>query len=120
MLTEAERLCDAVCLIEDGRKILDGPLDSVRSEFPFHMVRVAYNNNQEPPADLPGVSDRRLEEGTWRLELAPDQEPQLLLERLAAAGPLSLFAANRPTLSEIFLTAVRRQRASRAGERTVS
>jgi len=31
---------------------------------------------------------------------------------------LSYFAANRPTLSEIFLTAVRRQRERRGGERS--
>jgi ABC-2 type transport system ATP-binding protein len=113
MLAEAERLCDAVCLIEGGQKILDGPLADVRAAFPFHMVRVAYQGDHEPPVDLPGVNDRRLDEGTWRLELEPDRNPQSLLEPLAAAGPLSLFAANRPTLSEIFLTAVRRRRADR-------
>ena len=120
MLAEAERLCDAVCLIEGGVKILDGSLAAVREAFPFQMVRVAYRNGNEPPADLPGVADRRLEEGAWRLELAPGHDPQALLTPLAAAGPLSLFSANRPTLSEIFLVAVRRQRASRAGERTES
>jgi ABC-2 type transport system ATP-binding protein len=120
MLAEAERLCDAVCLIEGGQKILDGPLADVRAAFPFHMVRVAYQGDHEPPTDLPGVNDRRLDEGTWRLELEPDRDPQSLLEPLAAAGPLSLFAANRPTLSEIFLTAVRRRRADRDLERRAS
>ncbi len=116
MLAEAERLCDAVCLIEGGRKILDGSLDSVRAAFPFRVVRVAFRGGGEPPAELPGILDRRLDEGTWRLELAPDQDPQELLAPLTATGELSFFSANRPTLSEIFLTAVRRQRASLSGE----
>ena len=119
MLAEAERLCDAVCLIEGGRKILDGPLDSVRAAFPFRVVRVAYRDGEEPPAGLPGVSDCRLDEGTWRLELEPDQDPQALLEPLSAAGRLSYFSADRPTLSEIFLTAVRRQRADRASDAAI-
>ncbi len=113
MLAEAERICDAVCLIEGGRKILDGSLDQVRAAFPFHMVRVAYRDGGEPPADLPGVLDRRLDEGSWRLELQPDHDPQRLLEPLARGGELSLFTANRPTLGEIFLTAVLRQRGDR-------
>jgi ABC-2 type transport system ATP-binding protein len=116
MLAEAERLCDAVCLIEGGVKILDGPLAEVRAEFPFQMVRAAYRDGSEPPADLPGVFDRRLDEGTWRLELSPEIDAQTLLEPLVAAGPLSFFAANRPTLSEIFLTAVRKQRRQRSLE----
>jgi ABC-2 type transport system ATP-binding protein len=120
MLAEAERICDAVCLIEGGRKILDGSLDEVRAAFPFHMLRVAYRDGDEPPADLPGVIDRRLDEGSWRLELHPDHDPQTLLQPLANAGELSLFTANRPTLGEIFLTAVRRQREARAGERSLT
>ncbi|MEZ4389237.1 MAG: ATP-binding cassette domain-containing protein [Candidatus Krumholzibacteriia bacterium] len=121
MLAEAERLCDAVCLIEGGQKILDGPLDDIRRGFPFQMVRVAYKDGAEPPADLPGTIGRRLEEGTWRLEVEAGRDPGELLAPLAAAGPLSLFAANRPTLSEIFLAAVRRQRDGAATvERSVS
>ena len=85
----------------------------------IQAVRVAYRDGMEPPGDLPGVSDRRLDEGTWRLELAPDQDPQALLEPLSAAGRLSFFSANRPTLSEIFLTAVRRQRAGRGAATSV-
>lgn len=110
MLAEAERLCDAVCLIEGGVKILDGTLDEIRAAFPFQMVRAAYRDGSEPPTDLPGVLDCRLDEGTWRLELAPEVDAQALLEPLTRAGTLSFFAANRPTLHEIFLTAVRRQR----------
>ncbi len=115
MLAEAERLCDAVCLIEGGAKILDGSLDQVRAAFPFQMVRAAYRDGSAPPAGLPGVRDRRLEDGAWRLELDAGVDAQALLAPLAAAGPLSYFSANRPTLNEIFLTAVRQRRRQRQG-----
>lgn len=120
MLAEAERLCDSVCLIEGGEKVLDGSMDEVRQAYAFHMVRVAYRDGSEPPQDLPGVTGRRLDEGNWRLELEEGRDPGTLLEPLAAAGPLSLFSANRPTLNEIFLTAVRRRRGDAAVERSAS
>jgi ABC-2 type transport system ATP-binding protein len=120
MLAEAERLCDAVCLIEGGRKILDGPLDDVRRAYPFHVVRVAYEDGREPPAELPGVIGRRLDEGTWRLELAEENDPAGLLAVLTEAGPLSFYASKRPTLSEIFLTAVRQRREEAQAERRAS
>ena len=111
MLGEAERLCDSICLIEAGEKILDGTLDSIRATFPLQSVRVAYADGAVPPAELPGVSHRALEEGVWRLTLDQGADTDLLLDRLRVAGRVTLFAANRPTVDEIFLTAVRRRRA---------
>jgi ABC-2 type transport system ATP-binding protein len=110
MLAEAERICDAICLIEGGEKILDGPLPKIRAEFPLHSVRVAWDGELSPPDDLPGVLHRELNEGTWRLTLAEGVDPQTLLPRLLAVGKLTLFSANRPSLNEIFLTAVLRRR----------
>ncbi|MBK8166663.1 MAG: ATP-binding cassette domain-containing protein [bacterium] len=110
MLAEAERICDAICLIEGGEKILDGSLAEVREAFPLRAVRVAWEGEVSPPADLPGVTQQEFQDGSWRFLLEDGADPRALLPRLLAAGPLTLFAANRPTLSEIFLTAVRRRR----------
>lgn len=112
MLAEAEKICDHVCLIDGGEKILDGTLDAVRGQFPQKSVRVAYEGGGEPPSDLPGVALRQFDEGSWRLLLDPDVDPQPLLDRLRAAGRISLFTANRPTLGEIFLAAVTGRRAT--------
>ena len=110
MLAEAERICDAICLIEGGEVILDGSMPTVRAAFPLGSVRVAWAGEQAPPPDLPGVLNSEFHEGSWRLTLAEGADPQALLPRLLAAGPLTLFAANRPSLNEIFLAAVLRRR----------
>jgi len=110
MLAEAEKVCSHICLIDGGRKILDGSLAEVRRAFPVQVVQAAYEDDREPPADLPGVEHRLLEEGVWKLIVTAGVDPGSLLQPLAAAGPLTLFSANRPSLEEIFLTAVRRRR----------
>ncbi|MFH1842684.1 MAG: ATP-binding cassette domain-containing protein [bacterium] len=110
MLAEAEKICDAICLIEGSEKILDGTLDQVRSEFPLESVAVAYADGSEPPADLPGVMHCKFEDAVWRLTLDTGADPRLLLAPLQASGPLSLFSANRPSLNDIFLAAVYRRR----------
>jgi ABC-2 type transport system ATP-binding protein len=116
MLAEAEKICDSICLIADGRKILDGTLDEVRQDFPQQVVRVAYGDDREPPANLPGVVQRRFDEGSWRLTLEDGADAQALLQIVTSAGPVAYFSSNRPSLSEIFLTAVRRQRGEAAAE----
>jgi ABC-2 type transport system ATP-binding protein len=118
ILGEAERICDAICLIDGGQKILDGTLEEVRRQFPLRCVEVAYEDGGEPPADLPGVRERERNGNAWRLVLATEGDPQGLLRQLQAAGPLSLFAAGRPSLSDIFLAAVRQRRALPAGAAT--
>ena len=110
MLAEAEKICDAICLIEGGEVILDGPLDRIRAEFPLQSLQVAWEGAVEPPATLPGVVRSELSGGIWRLTLEVGIDPRSLLPQLMAAGPLTLFSANRPSLNEIFLAAVARHR----------
>ena len=110
MLAEAEKICDAICLIEGGEIILDGPLDRIRADFPLQSVRVAWEGDPEPPKDLSGVLHREKTENSWRLTLAEGVNPRELLPDLMAFGPLTLFSANRPSLNEIFLEAVARHR----------
>lgn len=110
MLPEAEKICDSICLIEGGQVIVDGTLDEVRANFPLKSVQVAWRDGMDPPAGLPQVKHSEKLEGTWRLTLAAGADPQELLPRLMAAGPVTLFSAHRPSLSEIFLEAVARQR----------
>jgi len=110
MLAEAEKICDSICLIEGGEVIVDGTLEKVRAEFPLKNVQVALEDDLEPPADLPGVRYRRREDGVWRLTLVEGADPRDLLPGLMAAGRITLFSANRPSLNEIFLEAVARHR----------
>jgi ABC-2 type transport system ATP-binding protein len=110
MLAEAEQICDAICLIEGGEKILDGTLDDIRRDFPLHSIQLAYADGRQPPPEIAGISQQEFEAGVWRLTLHEESDPQQLLNELAQAGPVSLFSANRPSLSEIFLSAVRQRR----------
>ena len=117
MLAEAEQICDAICLIEGGQKILDGTLDVIRRDFPLQSIQLAYADESRPPEELPGVTQQEFEAGIWRLTLTEDSDTRQLLTTLAKAGPVSLFSANRPSLSEIFLTAVRQRRGEAAAQR---
>ncbi len=110
MLAEAEKICDSICLIADGSVILDGSLEQVREDFPLRSIRVAWEEPITPPDDLPGVIKTEINEGTWRLTLAEGADPDLLLPVLSGLGRVRFFAANRPSLSEIFLAAVARHR----------
>lgn len=112
MLAQAERLCDHICLIDGGEVVVDGTIDAVRDRFPQDSVRAAYPEGVAMPESLPGVARIERDENAWRLTLEPEADPQRVLDALRDHGPVSLFAARRPSLDEIFLTAVRQRRAA--------
>jgi ABC-2 type transport system ATP-binding protein len=112
LMDNAERLCDAVCIIAGGEKVLDGTVAGVKRA---HGARhIALGLNGDSPSSVASVlSDRTLvtrvddQNQFFELELAPGASPQQLLERLVTAGaPITRFELVQPSLHQIFLQTV--------------
>jgi ABC-2 type transport system ATP-binding protein len=112
LMDNAERLCDAVCIIARGEKVLDGPVAEVKTRHGGRHVAVVLSNGT--PAGVSDIlrdralvarcddSNRMLE-----IELAPHASPQDLLTRLIGAGAsIERFELVRPSLHRIFLDRV--------------
>jgi ABC-2 type transport system ATP-binding protein len=112
MMENAERMCDAVCIIAAGEKVLDGDLATVRGAYAERTVALALDG--EPSNGIAEVlSDRslvrRLDDNnrTFEIELVPGGDPQLLLRRLIAGGAkVRRFELVQPSLHQIFLERV--------------
>ncbi|MGH9467529.1 MAG: ABC transporter ATP-binding protein, partial [Terriglobales bacterium] len=113
-MEEAERLCDHVCLINKGVKVLDGRLADLRARAGKSTVRVDYTGD---PALLlstlrqaPGVLAAEDFGNYAELKLAPDaQSPErvsALLRHLAPRLALTRFEQLEPSLNQIFLDTV--------------
>jgi ABC-2 type transport system ATP-binding protein len=112
LMENAERLCDSVCIIARGEKVLDGPLAAVKAQHGGRFVALAIANGAG--AELAPIwrdpslvrrcddSNRYLE-----IELAPSADPQELLRRVMAAGVrVERFELVQPSLHRIFLDRV--------------
>ena len=99
----AERMCDHICMIYRGEKVLDGTLDEIQQRYGDDTVRLRADGAREALAGHPlvrGVIDMgRYQE----LRLAPGADPQELLAALAARVPVQLFEVARPSLHDIFV-----------------
>jgi ABC-2 type transport system ATP-binding protein len=107
----AERICDHVCIIAHGRKVLDGGLAEVKRVHGGTHVAVAFDDGGD--AAMPIIGDRTLVAkaddygGYAELALADGVEPQQLLERLVGSGArLRRFEHIEPSLNRIFLDKV--------------
>ena len=119
VMEQAEKLCDHVCIIARGKKLVDGPLAEIRRTRGGKHVTVGFDGRAEGAA--PAVfADRRLvrrvdDYGQYaEMELVEGADPQRLLRALIDAGVrLSRFELTEPSLHRIFMDLVGAEGADR-------
>jgi ABC-2 type transport system ATP-binding protein len=117
-MDNAERLCDAVCILARGEKVVDGAVSAVKAAHGTRGQHVAVGFDRErmngagPRAEAV-LADRTLvrrvddQNRHLEVELVPGADPQVLLRRLVEAGaPIYKFQLVQPSLHEIFLQRV--------------
>lgn len=102
----AEMLCDHICMIYQGRKVLDGSLESIQRTYGEDTVRMRFRDG----LDLSSVPIQGLEQVRelgrfW--EARCTEEPWRILQRLAAHGALEHFEVIHPSLHDIFVRIAR-------------
>jgi len=112
LMDNAERLCDSVCIIAHGEKVLDGEVAAVKESRGTRNVALAIDGGAQD--GVRGVlQDRRLvaraddQNRFFEIELATGADPQELLNRLIASGArIRRFELVSPSLHQIFLERV--------------
>ena len=101
-----ERLCDAIALIHNGEKLLDGTVAEVKRRYGKNSVVLAFDGDGGFLAGLPGVA--RVSDFGRHVEVRLDDgaDPQALLREATARLHLSRFEIMEPSLHEIFVDQV--------------
>ncbi|HEX5971078.1 MAG TPA: ATP-binding cassette domain-containing protein [Gemmatimonadaceae bacterium] len=112
LMDNAERICDSVCIIARGEKVLDGVVSEVKAAAGDRVVALSTGGNSRA-ALAPVLADRALvsraddQNRFYEIELAPGADPQELLRRVVATGaPVQRFELVQPSLHQIFLERV--------------
>src|SRR5216683_2676376 len=111
IMEHAEKLCDRLCIIARGRKLIDGTLAEVKSTHGGKHVIVAFDGSQGSAQQV--FADRRLVAKIQdfgqqaELELAPGADAQEILKALVGSGArLARFELASPSLHKIFVDLV--------------
>jgi ABC-2 type transport system ATP-binding protein len=96
-----ERVCEAVAIIKDGRLVASGSVEELRGTG-TGAIRVIVEGN--PEVGIPGA--RVLDRGP-KGTVFEGAEPDAVLDAARAAGRVTYFAVERPTLTDLFREAVR-------------
>jgi ABC-2 type transport system ATP-binding protein len=112
VMDNAERMCDSVCIIARGEKVLDGAISDVRRQSGARNVALglaggAHNGVGSVLRDPTLIRKMDDTNNYFELELAPAADPQVLLRRLIEAGAnVERFELVQPSLHQIFLQRV--------------
>jgi ABC-2 type transport system ATP-binding protein len=99
----AERMCDTIFMIFQGKKVLDGTLQEIQAMYPANRIRVAFDQPAEELPALPAVSEIQRAGRFFEMTVEPGVTPQHVLARLIDARPVAHFEVIRPSLHDIFV-----------------
>ena len=112
LMDNAERMCDSVCIIARGDKVLDGSVSEVKAMHGGSHLAIALAGASTAAVDAI-LADRtlvsRVDDSSrfFEIELAEGADAQLLLRRLIDAGAvIERFERVQPSLHQIFLRKV--------------
>jgi ABC-2 type transport system ATP-binding protein len=110
-MEQAEQLCDSVCIIAQGKKILDGRLRDVKRGNVSNVWFVDFDVTSDGVRTFM-ANETRFGPVTphgdgWRIELAPGADPRALMQALAGLdAPVVRFEREQKSLHEIFIDRV--------------
>lgn len=105
IMAQAEQLCDALLLVNKGKKILDGPLAQIKKAEGLG-IQLDYDGNSDVLRQIRGV--RRLNDSGKNAEIFLNDgvDPQDVLTQLIGKVRIRRFDLREPSLHEIFVRAV--------------
>jgi len=105
-MDQVEKLCDAICLVNHGRPVLEGNLREIKARYGKNQVHIAY----EGDGDFLNTSSLVVSANDYgnyvEVQLKPGADAQELLRLAAARARVTRFELAEPSLEQIFIDVV--------------
>ena len=107
LMDQAEKLCDHICLINKGKVVLEGPLETVKEKYSHNAIILEYSGEAGFISRLPLVQ-KTDEYGNYMEIRLKDQADSQELFKVVAASELRVkkFETAETSLNDIFIEIV--------------
>jgi len=99
----AEKMCDFIFMIYQGRKVLDGTLTAIQDEYGQDTLRLRTENGKAAMVGIEGVESVNDFGQVQELRLGPAGDPQKVLAHILERTRVLSFEIARPSLQDIFI-----------------
>ncbi len=108
-MEQVEKICDSICLINNGEKVLDGSVREVKKSYGKNMLHVEFDGSDTfiDAAVAMGKAEVRDRQPKYaELKLLGDTKPKDILALMGDDTDLTRFELAEPSLKEIFILRV--------------
>jgi ABC-2 type transport system ATP-binding protein len=102
----AENLCDYICMIYKGNKVLDGTLGSIREQYGQDTLVLETDEKSQVIENIHGVGKVRDLGQVKEIQLAENANPQRIVMQIMEQARVTRFELVSPSLHEIFIRIV--------------
>ena len=109
VMAQAEQLCDNIVMIHNGQKVLDDPLDRIRSRFdPKALLLEPMDRSLDESrlTSIAGISGALRTDTGWEIEIEDGLPPSEAIARIAGQVETARIEVKRPSLEDIFIEIV--------------
>jgi len=99
----AERMCDYIFMIYQGKKVLDGTLDNIQDQYGNDTLRIQSDLGTEALKGLKGIENVNNFGKLQEIRLEESVDPQKILAELLKKTRISKFEITKPSLNDIFI-----------------
>jgi ABC-2 type transport system ATP-binding protein len=109
LMDQVEKLCERICLINKGRKVLEGLLSDIKMRFSKNVLMMSYRGDTNDLTSHPGVE----RVGTFGQELSvtlrDGADPNDVLRHAVEHGRVERFEIGEMSLHDIFIAQVKQR-----------
>jgi ABC-2 type transport system ATP-binding protein len=109
LMDQVEKLCERICLINKGRKVLEGPLADIKRQFSQDVVSMKFSGDARLLESFPGVEHVRTFGQELSITMKSHANPNDLLRYAVDHGNVERFEIGEMSLHDIFITKVREE-----------
>ena len=103
VMEQAEKLCDNICMISKGVKVLDGKLNEVKSKFGKNAIQIDIEGDGKFTRELPGVKSMTEFNNYIELQIEENINTNMILKAVADRVLVRRFDIVEPSLYDIFI-----------------
>jgi ABC-2 type transport system ATP-binding protein len=104
-MDQVEKLCDSICLINNGRAVLAGKVRQIKATYERNRVIVEFEGSSSFLSS-DEIAEAKNFSGHAEIKLKPHGNAQKLLQEAAAVATIYRFELVEPSLEEIFIQTV--------------
>lgn len=117
VMEQAEKLCEYICMISSGKKVLDGRMGEVKAQFGKNTLQVEIEGDGSFIKALPGVAGLTDFSNYLELRLQDGADPQVIIRSIVERVPVRRFEIVEPSLYDIFIDTAKVSRTKLIGEK---